>query len=252
MPHLDETSRGWRPFYCSDTHTHDIAAGRQFLFRRRNNDATGTVRDLQVSAAISMRQGCVVFVIGQVGAIILWMACGCFLRVAEAEVFWIGSPLQSVGKAIRPDRVRGLRFRFAKFRHPRLVLGSRCRLVDALLPAGEASVGIFDLCDFFFVRGIDRLLRLDADKRGFRRRSLRDWTFQLDPIDPDGGRCAVSVLFLVAAKILSDEFLRLSLAFLYAEFARRVCADLDIELNDFGVLNGAGYRLRAEQFGEAA
>ena len=162
MPHLDETSRGWSPFHCSDTHAHDIAAGRQFLVLRSNNDATGTVGNFQVGAAISMRQGCVVFVIGEVGAIILWMAGGCFFRVAEAEVFWIGSSLQSVGKAIRPDRVRGLGFRFAKFSHPRLVLGSRCRLVDALLPAGEARVGVFDRRDLFFVRGIDRLLRLDA------------------------------------------------------------------------------------------
>ena len=34
--------------------------------------------------------------------------------------------------------------------------------------------------------------------------------------------------------------------------SRGVFADLGIELNDFGVLNGARYRLRAEQFGEAA
>jgi len=206
MPHLDETSRGWRPFHCSDTHAHDIVAGRQFLFLRSNNDATCTVGNFQVGAAISMRQGCVVFVIGQVGAIILWMAGGCFLRVAEAEVFWIGSPLQSVGKAIRPDRVRGLRFRFTKFRHPCLVLGSRCRLVDALLPAGESSVGIFDLHDFFFVRGIDRLFWLNADDFGFCRRGLSDRSFQFHPVDPDGGRSAVSVLLLMAVKIFSDKF----------------------------------------------
>ena len=133
-----------------------------------------------------------------------------------------------------------------------LILRSLCCFIDSLLPLRETFLSFFDLCDFFFVIRIDCLLRLDADNRGFRCRSLSDGTFQLDPIDPDGGRCAVSVLLLVAAKILSDEFLRLSLAFLYAEFARRVCADFDIEFNDFGVLNGAGYRLRAEQFGEAA
>ena len=198
-----------------------------------------------------MRQGCVVFVIGQVGAIILWMAGGCFLRVAEAEVFGIGSPLQPVGKAIRPDGVRGLRFRFAKFRHPRPVLGSRCRLVDALLPAGEASVGIFDLHDFFFVRGIDRLLWLDANDFGFCRRGLSDRSFQFHPIDPDGGRSTVLVFLLVAVEILSDKFCRLGLALLDADYSRRAFPEFDIDLNDLRVLNGAGYRLRAEQFGEA-
>ena len=62
---------------------------------------------------------------------------------------------------------------------------------------------------------------------------------------------AVTVFLFVAVELLSEDFLRLGLAFLDADFSRRACADFDIDLNDLRVLNGAGYRLRAEQFGEA-
>ena len=79
MPHLNETSLGRSAFNSPDTHTHDIAARRQFLFRRRNDDAPGAVSKLQVGAAVAMWQADVVLVKSQVGAIILWMAGGGFL-----------------------------------------------------------------------------------------------------------------------------------------------------------------------------
>ena len=55
----------------------------------------------------------------------------------------------------------------------------------------------------------------------------------------------------MAVELLSDKFCRLGLAFLNADYARSACTDFDIDLNDLRVLNGARYRLRAEQFGEA-
>ena len=145
----------------------------------------------------------------------------------------------------------GLNFRFAKLRHPRLVLGRLGDFIHSLLPASEAGVSIFNPSDLFFVRRIDRLFGFDAYDPGFCHRSLSDRSFQFDPIDPDSGWSAVTVLLLVAVEFLSEKFSRLWLAFLDADFARGVCTDFDIDLNDLWVLNGAGYRLRAEQFGEA-
>ena len=68
MPHLNETSLGRSAFNSPDTHAHDIAAGWQFLFLRRNDDATGAVSELQVSAAVAVWQADVVLVKSQTSA----------------------------------------------------------------------------------------------------------------------------------------------------------------------------------------
>ena len=63
-------------------------------------------------------------------------------------------------------------FLLAKLRDLCFVLRRCCGLIYTDLPLRKPLVGIFDLCDFFFIVRIDRLLWLDADNRGFYRPSL--------------------------------------------------------------------------------
>ncbi len=140
---------------------------------------------------------------------------------------------------------------FANLGDLRLVRGRLGGFIHSLLPFGRAGVFVLDIRDLFFVCGIDGLLRFDAKDFGFRGCVILDRSFQFHPVDPDGGWRSVTVLLLVAVELLSEKFSRLGLAFLDANPARGACAELDSDLNDLRVLYGAGYRLRAEQFGEA-
>ena len=129
-----------------------------------------------------------------------------------------------------------------------LILRSESSLINSGLPAKIALIGLLHLLHVLRALNVDGGLRLNPKSLP---RGLLDRTFQLHPIDPNRGRRSVPVLLLVAVEFFSDKFCRLGLAFLDADCSRRAFPEFNIDLNDLRILNGAGYLLHAEQFGEA-
>ncbi len=74
MADLDESPGGRGVLYHADADAHDVVSGRKFL--GGNDHPAGSVGELQIGAAITMRQGGVVFVIGEVAAVSLGVTGG--------------------------------------------------------------------------------------------------------------------------------------------------------------------------------
>ena len=200
MAHFDEVARGGRSFDGCRGDAQGVAAGRHFF--RGHDDATGAVRDLQVGAPVAMWQGGVVLVIGEVGAVSLGITGGGFLGVGETEVPRIRSAFELLGVGVAPLRVIDLGLSFADLGNLRLVLRRVDDCVDALLPLGRTGLRVLDVGNFGIVRRIDGFLRLNASQLG--RGSVRNRAFQLDPIHPDRGRGAVTILRFVFGEFSSD------------------------------------------------
>ena len=126
----------------------------------------------------------------------------------------------------------------AKRGHDFLVFSSCDCLVDPFFP-GEPFllVVVFQSLGDFRVLYVDRIFRLYPMGPRCHHPCSGQGAFQFDPIDPDGGRRAVTVLAFVGVK-LSAEGLLLALgsAFLDAEFAWGLRANHECRLDDFRVM----------------
>ena len=163
--------------------------------------------ELQVGAAVAMRQAGVVLVIGQVAPVSLGIAGGGFFRVDKPEVLGIGSALQPVGKSCRigwGDRSGDPSLRIsAIFAWFSGVLAASstpfCQRVKRSYSSSICAIS-FSFAGLIVFSGSTRM------DLGFGHFDLLDRTFQFDPVDPDRGRSAVAVLLLVAVELASEEF----------------------------------------------
>ena len=128
-----------------------------------------------------------------------------------------------------------------------LILRCESSLINSRLPAKVAFISLLHLLHVFRALDVDGGLRFNPKSLPH---GLLDRSFQLHPIDPNRGRRTVPVLLLVAVEFFSDKFCRLGLAFLDADCSRCAFPEFNFDLNDLRFLNGAGYLLHAEQFGE--
>ncbi len=156
---LDEVAGRIGTLHHANAHAQGVVPEGQLL--RGNDDASGSLGGFQVSSRVPMRQARVVFEIGvKVGP--FRVGGGWSVGLFKTEIPGIRHAFEATGKPVETKRVQDLRFFLADLGDERLVLGSLCGFVDALLPPGETLKGFFHLFDGPFVFPVDGVLRFDA------------------------------------------------------------------------------------------
>ena len=141
-----------------------------------------------------------------------------------------------LGKSIKSIGMIDQTILLSNLSNDRLVLRGLGSLIHSFFPLSKTLLMCFDLLNVFLIGWINGLLWFNAGDFQFGGLLLLDRPFQLNPINPNGRRCSISIFSFMNKELSSCFLLAGVLLFSYREFSRRVLSNLDVSLDDLGIL----------------